>query len=251
MSNGFKDHFSKHAVTYRAYRPDYPQELFSWLAGLTAGHERAWDCATGNGQAVAGLLSHYRQVLASDASEAQLALAEALPGVVYKLAPAEASGIEADSIDLVTVAQAYHWFDHAAFHHEVQRVLHPDGVLAIWTYQLFHTNRPAVDELVKHLYEQIVGPYWPPERAWAEQGYRGMDFPFEEVQPPPFQIELEWTMQQLLGYLHSWSATQAYIKSMDQDPMDLIMDDLKTAWGDASRMNITWPIAIRVGRHKA
>jgi len=249
MAERFKDHFSQHADTYHSYRPDYPQDLFSCLAGLTERHDRAWDCATGNGQAVPGLLPHYREVIATDASEAQLALAQDMPGATFRLATAEASGLEDASVDLITVAQAYHWFDHAAFHREAQRVLHPGGVLAVWTYQLFHTDKSALDALVRHLYENVVGPYWPAERYWAEQGYRGMDFPFEELTLPPFQIQLEWTMEQLLGYLRSWSATQAYIKSKGRDPLDSIMHELQTAWESDSVLQMTWPIALRAGRH--
>ena len=249
MAGSFKDHFSAHAETYQTYRPDYPQELFEWLAQTTPQHKCAWDCATGNGQAVPGLLTYFDEVIATDASETQIGHARPWPGVQYRVASAEASGLANASVDLITVAQAYHWFDHAAFHREARRVLRPGGTLAIWTYQLFHTTRPAIDALINHYYRNIVGAYWPPERYWAEQGYRGMEFPFYELDAPVFNIQLEWSLEHLLGYLRSWSATQTYIKSKGTDPLLSILQELQQLWGNSTSLSITWPIALRVGRY--
>jgi SAM-dependent methyltransferase len=246
---GFKDHFSGHAKTYQAYRPGYPQELFAWLAEQTPQHLRAWDCATGNGQAARGLAPYYREVIATDASDAQIANAEPLAGVQYRVATAEASGLAANSVDLITVGQAYHWFDHTAFHREAKRVLRPGGVLAIWTYHLFRTPRPELDAVIQHYYRDIVGSYWPPEREWVDKGYRDMPFPFAELQVPDFRIKLEWTLEQVLGYLRSWSATQAYIKARGDDPLLSLAHELQQHWPDSPSMPITWPMAVRAGRH--
>ena len=245
---GFKDHFSAHAETYQAFRPDYPQELFAWLSDLTPRHQRAWDCATGNGQAAQGLSRYYDEVIATDASETQIAQANPLPGVQYRVASAEASGLAENSVDLITVAQAYHWFDHQAFHQEAKRVLHPGGLLALWTYHLFHTPRPEFDAVIQHYYRDIVGAYWPPERVWVDHGYRGMEFPFVELDAPEFTIELEWTLEHVLGYLRSWSATQAYSKATGKDPIQSIEHKLQRHWPDTVNLTIIWPMALRVGR---
>jgi ubiquinone/menaquinone biosynthesis C-methylase UbiE len=132
----FKDHFSGHSQEYRKFRPLYPAELFSHLASLCAEKELAWDCATGSGQAAMGLGEHFREVIATDASVNQIANASPSPGVTYCVAHAENSRIKSGSVDLITVAQALHWFNISAFADESNRVLKDRGILAVWTYGL-------------------------------------------------------------------------------------------------------------------
>ena len=90
----FKDHFSGHAVEYAKFRPHYPDELFEHLASISPRHEVAWDCATGNGQAAVGLARHFDGVTATDASAQQIESAEPNDLISYRVAPAEASGID-------------------------------------------------------------------------------------------------------------------------------------------------------------
>jgi SAM-dependent methyltransferase len=245
---GFKDHFSGHARIYRDYRPRYPRELFNWLAGVTRLHQLAWDCATGNGQAALGLAEFFHRVIATDASERQIENAEPAANVEYRLAAAEASGLDDGTVDLVTVAQAYHWFDHAAFHREAKRVLRPGGVIAIWTYHMAYTGDEAIDRLIQNYYEDIVGPYWPPERRLLEQSFRGIDFPFTDIPTPEFSLCMTWSEPQLLGYLRSWSATQACMKATGKDPLTRLSEKLHTLWGNAGPKDIRWPMAMRVGQ---
>ena len=106
----FKDYFSGHSNSYAEYRPTYPNSLFSFLADCCVQHRCAWDCATGNGQAALALSSLFEKVIASDASEAQIQAAESNPKIKYVVSPAEASGLDDKSIDLITVAQALRWF---------------------------------------------------------------------------------------------------------------------------------------------
>ena len=119
----FKDYFSGHSQDYDQYRPHYPDELFFHLSHLTEQHNRAWDCATGTGQAARHLAKYYQNVIATDASDKQVSQATELKNVRYATAPAEHSGIEDHSIDLITVAQALHWFDLDAFANEANRIL--------------------------------------------------------------------------------------------------------------------------------
>ena len=152
------------------------------------------------------------------------------------------------SVDLVTVAQALHWFDLPRFYAEVRRVARPDGIIAVWCYQL-HTITPEVDAIVERYYADIVGADWPPERRLVEEGYRTLAFPFDELAPPPFQMVHRWDMSHVLGYLGSWSATQRYQKRTGADPLDLIQGELATAWGDPEKTrDVTWPLHLRVGR---
>lgn len=244
----FKDHFSGHADDYTRYRPSYPHAVFAWLAAQVPQHERAWDCATGNGQAAVGLAEFFADVVATDASDSQIAAAKPHARVRYAVAPAERSDLAARSLDLITVGQALHWFDFTAFYAEAARVLKPGGVLAAWSYGLMQIT-PAVDAAVWRLYEPIVGPYWPPERRYVEERYRSLPFPFREIAVPAFAMEALWTLEQLTGYLGTWSAVRRYRKEQGGDPLALIADELSAAWGDAeTARKVVWPMFMRVGR---
>ena len=244
----FKDLFSGHAADYKNFRPEYPGELFQYLASLAPARELAWDCATGNGQAARALKNWFRAVVATDASAQQLSRAEPTEGIQYRVAPAEQSGIAASSVDLVTVAQALHWFDRERFFAEAQRVLRPGGIVACWCYGLMHVS-PGVDALVYRLYEDILGTYWPPERMLVQERYQTIDFPFAEVAAPRFEITEQWDFAQVVGYLGTWSSARLYRKRHGTDPIELIGDELLAAWGDpATARPVVWPLHARIGR---
>ena len=244
----FKDHFSEHAGDYARYRPDYPDALFGYLAGAAPGRRLAWDCATGSGQAAARLAAHFPVVIATDAAFAQVANAEMHPRVAYAVAYAEAAPLEPGSVDLVTVAQALHWFDTPAFYAEVRRVTKPGGACAAWGYGLMRID-PAIDAIVDHLYAEILGPYWPPERAHLDAGYRTLGFPFPELPVPPFSMEANWPLVRLLGYLVTWSAVKRYAEARGSDPLAPITNELARAWGSADTpRRIRWPLYLRLGR---
>ncbi|HEX9944594.1 MAG TPA: class I SAM-dependent methyltransferase, partial [Thermoanaerobaculia bacterium] len=173
----FKDHFSGHAESYASFRPRYSPQVFDFVATLPRRRAVAWDCGTGNGQAALDLAERFERVIATDASRQQLAQAIPHPRVEYRQAPAESSGLESGSIDLVAVAAAVHWFDFDRFYAEVERVLAPGGALAVWTYDLVRIA-PGMDDLVRRLAHEIVAPWWPPERRWVDEEYRTLPFPF-------------------------------------------------------------------------
>ena len=141
-----------------------------------------------------------RAVVATDASPQQITHARPHPKVTYLVAPAERTPLKDASVDLVTVALALHWFDHDRFYADVRRVVRPSGILACWTYHL-QTVSPEVDAVVRRLYADILGPYWPPQVRHIEDGYRSLPFPFEEFTPPPFQLVQEWDMNRLAAYM--------------------------------------------------
>ena len=251
MSRGFQDHFSGHADAYARYRPAYPDALFDWLASEAPGHRSAWDCATGNGQAARALARHFETVIATDASAEQVARAAPAAGVRYAVAPAEASGLDDSSVDLVTVAQALHWFDRERFWEEARRVMRPNGVIAAWCYQLARIT-PDVDAVVDRLYRDIVGEYWPLGRRQVELGYGGIEFPFEEIEASAFEMTADWTLEQLAGYLGTWSAVQRYIADREDDPVEAVTGDLRAAWGNAGQpRRVSWPLDLRAGRASA
>ncbi len=244
----FKDHFSGHARLYARFRPRYPQALFDYLAAISPGRECVWDCATGNGQAAIGLAQHFRRVIATDASTQQIQNAEQSEGVEYRVATAEDSGIDAGSVDLVTAAQALHWFDIPAFFAEAQRVLKPTGIVAAWTYALMAIS-PEIDRLVDTYYRQTTAGFWPPERELVDTGYGSLAFPFEEIVPPVFEIEEHWRRDQVLGYLRSWSATQRFMAARGHDPVIGLAEEIAEFWPDGGVQRLVrWPLRVRVGK---
>ena len=245
---GFKDHFSGHAADYAQARPTYPDALFDWLAQQCPQHELAWDAGCGNGQASLALAHRFRRVHATDPSETQIAAAPADARVSWRVEPAERCSLPAHAADLVTVAQAYHWFDHAAFCAEARRVLRPGGVVALWTYGLSSVT-PAVDVAFEALYEGVLGPYWPPERRHVISGYRELPFPFDEFSAPRFEMKLDWTLPQYLAYLASWSASQRHRADTGRDAVADAAEAFAQAWGhpDTAR-TVRWPLSLRVGR---
>ncbi|MEO8673013.1 MAG: class I SAM-dependent methyltransferase [Tahibacter sp.] len=243
----FKDHFSGHAAVYRDARPHYDPAMFTWLAAQAPGHALAWDVGCGSGQASVALAAHFSTVIATDPSAEQIANAEACSNVEYRVEPAEQASLADASVDLISVAQALHWFDLARFHAEAHRVLRPAGVIAVWTYADCHID-PAADALKKRLYEDVLHDYWPPERRLVETGYAELPFPFVPIAAPPFGLMAHWNLAQFLAYLRSWSATQRYIKANGTDPVTVLEADFAAAWGDANtQREIRWDLALRVG----
>ena len=244
---GFEDHFSAQAGEYARYRPHYPPELFDYLVSIAPGHHLAWDCGTGNGQAALELARHFERVLATDASAEQVALAAPHERIEYRVEPAEETSLEAGSVDLVTVAIAVHWFDLDRFYPAVRRVLAPRGVLAVWTYHMMEIE-PAIDRIVDHYYRDVVGAYWPPRFRHVDQRYRTLPFPFEELIPPEFHMHADWTLENLTGFLSSWSATERYRAERGHHPVGLIWPELSRAWGAPSQVRpVRWPLHLRVG----
>lgn len=243
----FKDYFSEQAAAYASYRPHYPASLFTWLAKTCPQHRRAWDCATGSGQAAAALAQHFAQVIATDASHAQLRQAQPQAGIRYVCASAEQVPLANNSLDLVTVAQAAHWFDLPRFYREVERVLRPEGVLAIWSYGLFRIS-PAIDAIVQHYYEHTLGTYWPPERRHIDQAYAQIFFPYSLLTTPLFTMQAEWNLPQVMGYLATWSATRLYRKTTGEDPLPALQSELAAHWNSpAQTRSVQWPLHLKVG----
>jgi SAM-dependent methyltransferase len=244
----FKDHFSRQATEYARFRPQYPRALFEFIAAAVPNDQTALDCATGNGQAAVALAEHFRKVIAIDASAEQIANAQPNERVEYRVASAESTGLSARSVAAITVAQALHWFDREAFYVEARRVLQPRGVLAVWAYNYLRIAL-EVDPLVRRFHDEIVGPYWPPERKLVGSGYRELPFPFQEIQTPEFQIEVRWSLAHLLGYLRTWSATQGFMAANRRDPVELIESQLDQAWGNSAEEKLAiWPLTVRIGR---
>lgn len=244
----FADHFSGHAADYRRFRPRYPADLFRWLAAEAPGRDLAWDAGTGNGQAAVDLATHFPRVIATDPSREQLGNAEPHAHVEYRLGAESLPECESGSVDLVTVAQAVHWFRLDRFYAEVQRVLRPGGLLAVWTYRRTMIS-DAVDPVVRRFQHETVGPYWPPERVLVESEYRDLPFPFARMDAPVFEGREPWDAPRFIRYVETWSAVKNFQRRFGRDPVREFAPELIEAWGDADEMReVRFPLILVAGR---
>lgn len=243
----FPDHFSQTSSDYARYRPQYPKPLFSFLSNLVEDHQIAWDCATGNGQVASELTDYFEQVYASDASEQQIHHARKRDRLHYFVSLAESTPLEPNSLDLITVAQAFHWFKADAFYQEVKRVLKPKGIIALWCYGFFNIpNAPnSLNTALQQFYD-AVEPFWPPERQLINTQYRTIPFPFTEIPAPNYAMTQEWSINQLIGYLNTWSSTQKYILAQGKDNLLTLMENIAKN-GSSSTMTINFPLSFRIG----
>jgi len=245
---GFTDLFSQHASTYAAARPSYPDELFRYVASLVQRRDLVWDCATGNGQAARDLARYFDRVIATDASAEQIREASGPKNVEFRVASANASGLAAHSVDLVTVAQAMHWFANDAFFGEVRRVTVPGGAVAAWSYGSCSAG-DDIEALLREVEDDEMGPYWNAERKWVDEKYRTIPFPFEEVSAPSFVLRVHWTLPQLGAYLRSWSAVGKYRRQHGSDPVAPFLERIAHYWKQPDQArDVTWPLNLRVGR---
>jgi ubiquinone/menaquinone biosynthesis C-methylase UbiE len=246
----FHDHFSRVAAGYARHRPHYPEALFDWLAASVPDHALAWDCATGSGQAAVGLASRFARVVATDASDDQLRHATPRPTIEYRCAPADRSGLDEGSADLVTCAQALHWLPRDRFFAEARRVLRPTGLIAVWGYHIPLTGDPPVDAAIRRFHDEVVGPYWPPERRLVLDRFATIDFPFDAVPAPDFAMRCDWTLDDFAHYLGTQSATDRYRRANGgADPVPAFAADVEIPWGGrATRRDVRFPIFMRAGR---
>jgi SAM-dependent methyltransferase len=240
------EYFSAGSLDYKKFRPRYPAEWFDWIAARCDGRSLAWDCACGSGQATGDLAQRFEKVIATDASAAQLRNAPLLPKVEWRLASGEASGLEAGSVDLVTVAQALHWFDLVRFWVECRRVSKPGAIIAVWGYGTAGLQHEVANRIFQDYYHGLLGEFWPKERRMVEEGYKGIDFPFQEIQVPPFEMRQFWDADHIAGYCASWSATDRYRKAKGCDPIPELREKLDRELGE-DLVEIRWPFFARVG----
>ena len=244
----FQDYFSRQATGYAKHRPQYPSALFEYLASLVASRERAWDCATGNGQAALGLTPFFQTIIATDASEQQIHNATPHEKISYVVAQSERSPIASHLIDVVTIAQAMHWLDFGRFYAEMNRVVRMGGVIAAWCYGWTQIE-PKIDDVIRAYQNEIVGSCWPPERRYVDEEYATIPFPFEEIHPPTFVVEKRWNMHDLIGYLETWSSTRRFIERNNENPVGRVIHHLENAWGEPTQQKLVrWKLSLRVGR---
>lgn len=240
-----KDLFSGHANLYAAFRPTYPKALYDFVFQHVKHFDAAWDAGTGNGQVARDLAGRFSKVFATDISDKQLANAPRTENIFYSV-EGEKTSFEAQSFNLITVAQAIHWFDIPRFYAEVRRVAQPDCLLAVWGYSLLSVS-PPIDEKLHHFYTKIVGPYWDKERKLIDECYSTIPFPFEEIRTPDFDFSFQWKLNELQGYLNTWSSVQKYIQAGCNNPVPEVIHAIAPFWVRES-MKVSFPLFLRLGK---
>ncbi|MBL6449528.1 class I SAM-dependent methyltransferase [Fulvivirga sp. 29W222] len=240
-----KDNFSRQSDLYAAYRPHYPPMLYNYLFDKIKNFNYAWDCGTGNGQVAYQLSKRFKKVCATDISSKQLENAVKVPNIQYMLAPAESTSIPSSCVDLITVAQALHWFEVESFYKEVLRVASPDATLAYWGYNILQVNE-SIDPIIRHFHNHVVGDYWDPERKVLLKEYADINFPLINPRQTYFHYAIQWNLSHLKGYLESWSAVQHYIQQKRHNPVEALIDQIQSQWDD--NQAVTFPIFLVYGR---
>lgn len=240
----FKDLFSTQSTDYAKYRPTYPKELFDYLAALSPQNETAWDAGTGNGQAAVELATRFKKVIATDPSEKQLSEATQKPNITYLHEKAETPSFT-EKVNLITVAQAFHWLNHKEFADACKTHAAPGAHLVVWSYALARIT-PELDKEILPFYDGLLGPYWEKERKDVEDGYKRIVMPFQEITPPEIEMKTEWTFERYAGYLRTWSALNKFIKAHPEVDLEPHFQKIKNAWGDAPLRTLNWPLNIRV-----
>ena len=243
-----KDLFSNQADLYARYRPTYPKELYDYIFSFVKEKNTAWDCATGNGQAAVVLADHFKKVIATDISEAQIEKATKRENIEYLVCPAESTPFAENTFELVTVAQAYHWIKWDKFKDEVIRVCKPGAIIAVWVYYSHTTGNKNVDDAVHDFYENVTKSYWDYERKFVEEMYSTVEFNYELLPLKNFETILEWQREDLVGYISSWSAIQKFIKANGNSPIPIIKEEINKLWPDGEVKKVIFPIYLKLGR---
>jgi SAM-dependent methyltransferase len=240
--------YSSYAMQYAQSRPGYPEKLFVYLASLVEQHELAWDCATGNGQAALSLTKFFKKIIATDISSDQINHAIKHQQIEYKVCSAEQSGLDNNSIDLVTIASAIHWFNLDRYYNEVQRIIKSGGILAAWTYHVGYVE-PPFDKLFLHFYTDILSPYFGARAKLVDEKYSKINLPGKHIDVTDFYVSANWKLFNMLNFINSWSGTQQYIKENEKNPVDLISKELEQIWGDPEKIHtIRWRLFIKISR---
>jgi hypothetical protein len=242
--------FSLASGQYALARPQYPAEMFQWLADGCGRHELALDCATGNGQAAVGLSPFFRQDAALDMSEEQIAHRIERDNITYSVASAEATGMPDHSADLVVVAQALHWFDYDRFWPEISRVAHPGALFCAWGYDWPLTDSIVLERFIVP-FRSLIDAYWAPNNKLLWDGYRPADvrFPFEPLPTPDFSIRVGWRLEDLVTYMTTWSA---YKRARENPTLTAELDALIASAADLvpeeDVLSLEMPLRMLAGR---
>ena len=241
----FKDKFSNHASDYASYRPEYPESLAEFLSEQVPTKSIAVDVACGSGQLTKSLGAYFDEVYGFDASAEQIDKAMAQSNITYAVAQAESLPLADNSVDIITIAQALHWFDIDSFWQEANRIGKNNSIIAAICYNLCKVS-DELNPLITEFYESLK-PYWAAERSLVETAYSTINFPFEELPSPPFFIRQNWNCSQFLSYISTWSAVKESEKNNETHFLDF-KKTLQSLWDFAEYKEIIFPVSMRLGR---
>ena len=242
-----KDNFSRQSDLYAKYRPSYPQELYNFILQYIQDKEAAWDCGTGNGQAASELSKYFKKVFATDISSKQIQHAHQVKNIFYSEQPAEKTTFQGQSFDLITVAQAIHWFNFENFFKEVKRVAKPKAILAVWAYSLLQVD-DNIDKIIQYYYVETIGAWWDNERKYVDEEYKTIPVPFNEIKSPPLNIEVFWSLSDLEGFFNTWSALIKFVSANHYNPVIDLIKKIEPFWGTQEKRKIIFPVFLRLGR---
>lgn len=243
-----KDLFSKQAALYAKYRPSYPAALIDYVLSFVDRKQTAWDCATGNGQAALLYADRFEKVFATDISEKQIAQATAHPKISYSISEAERTLFDDNAFDLITISQAYHWFQFDVFFTEATRVGKNGCIVAAWGYKLAVCADENINELVKYFYTDVIGKYWDAERKYVDAQYETIPFAFKKLPSGEFRTDVEWDVEELLGYFSTWSSVQHFIKENGNNPVEAFADKIRSAWDNKRNKSFYFPLFLLIGK---
>jgi ubiquinone/menaquinone biosynthesis C-methylase UbiE len=240
--------FLHNAQEYTAHRPQYPLNLFAYLANLVPHKKVLLDCGTGSGQAARDLTKYFEYVIATDLSYDLLKIAPKESNLIYIKVEAEYLPIRSQTVDMITIGQALHWFSLNKFYGEVNRILKPNGIIAAWCYNQCVIN-PKINALISKIYRLVTSTEnLTIQRQYVYNHYQTIPFPFKRISTPKFELCVEWNLKELYGYIATWPGLLEYEKNTNTNVLSQLELAFISAWGDINtKKTITWPIYLLVG----
>ncbi len=242
-----KNLFNEQAKLYATARPLYPPEIFEWIASISPAKEVVWDCGTGTGQAAIGLAKYFANVEATDVSPRQIENAFPISNVRYQMMPAENTDFPEQYFDVINVALALHWFDLEPFWNEVKRVARPGALFVTYWYD-WPTLNEQFDKIFKKELLEPLSPFWSPKLKLCWNDYADVNFPFERIQTPNFEIQNQWSFEDFSNYVQTWSAIRGFVNKHGQEHLMHIISRLHQAWGsNENPKTVRLPLKIIAG----
>jgi ubiquinone/menaquinone biosynthesis C-methylase UbiE len=214
---------------YERARPSYPTEAVAWVVercGL--GPDAAvCDLAAGTGKLTRLLVPTGARVIAVEpVREMREQLQAAVTGVEALDGTAESLPLADASVDCITVAQAFHWFDYTRALPELARAIRPAGWLAvIWNVR--DDNDPLVAAV-----NEVIAPFVPPEqgvdRPWREQ--LDASPAFGEIEQRTFDFEQSLDADSLVDRVASIS----WIARLDDPTREEVLEQIRELGGARS-----------------
>ncbi|ETO36166.1 hypothetical protein RFI_00896 [Reticulomyxa filosa] len=280
--------FEGQSELYRMYRPRYPVTLLQHLAFTLESNgfpsekrDLAVDIACGSGQVTCSLARswkdaytskvtkeqyglNFKKVIGIDESTKQLEEATQMDNIEYRCENAYNMPFQENSVQLVTIAQGLHWFDHNKLMQQIHRILVKNGICAVLGYStpVFLRYDKYFHPAFKTYYEETLGSihppsdkrcYWNIDRRLLDHQYQQLSFdpPFDKkkMDRGMFYEHVHMNEHQLFGYFLTWSGYRQYMKKhniaigdKEKDPLNSLRSAFKKEL--AARSDTTMLVTI-------